>query len=115
MPSPQGLWYRAIVVIDKGIFVTPKVDVTTLESFKAAASVDTAEVVKVLTGHGRFKRPQFLAWTSISAIRINASTGAIDIECSEGTVSVTVPDRERLQKLGKVLAVAHKSTQTVAD
>ncbi len=104
IPSPQGLWYRAIVVIDQGLFVTPKIDVTTLESCKSAASTDTAELVEILTGHGRFKRPQFLAWASITAIRQNSATGSIEIECGEHSVSVTVPDRDRLDKLGRVLA-----------
>ncbi len=103
IPTPHGLWYRAIVVIDRGIFVTPKVDVTTLDSARAAAATDAAELIENLTGHGRFKRPQFLAWKSITGIRSNASTGAIDIECGEQTVSVTIPDRERLEKLGRVL------------
>jgi hypothetical protein len=112
IPTPQGLWYRAIVVIDKGIFITPKIDVTTLESFKTAAASDTSELVEALTGHGRFARPQYLNWSSITAIRSNASAGLIEIEAGDNATSVAVPDRDRLEKLGRVLAASLKASRT---
>ena len=116
IPAPQGLWYRAIIVIDRGMFITPKIDYTTLEALKSAAETDTAKLIDVLTGHGRFSRPQYLNWTSITAIRMNTSAGLIEIEAGDdGATSVAVPDRDRLEKLGRVLAASLKAAKSPQD
>jgi hypothetical protein len=57
IPTPQGLWYQAFVLVDSGLFATPRIDTTTMDGLKAAAGTDTRTVVEFLTDHGRSKRP----------------------------------------------------------
>ena len=106
IPTPQGLWYQAFVLIDRGLFATPKIDATTMEGLKAAASADTQTVVGFMTDHGRSKRPEYLPWEKISAIQLNSLTGSIEVVGEGKVVAITVPDRDRLEKIAKVLALA---------
>lgn len=99
-------------MIDKGIFVTPDIDTMSLNGLKDAAAVDVKELVSQLTGHGRFKRAQFFPWESITALRMNKSCGSIEIEADSETTTVKVADRERLEKLARVLAVTHAAQTT---
>lgn len=115
IPTPQGLWYRAVVVIDRGVFVTPRVDVTTLEALKTASAEGTTELVKALTEHGRSKRPDYVAWESITAIRQNSSVGEIEIEADEKVISFTIPDRERMDKIGRALALTWNSNAPLPE
>ena len=93
------------MAIDRGVFVTPRVDVTTMKAYKSAAAGELSELIEVLTKHGRFKRAEFLAWDSITAIRQKTSVREIEIETDDKVISVSVPDAERLEKLGQALAL----------
>ncbi len=106
IPTPQGLWYQAFVLVDSGLFATPRIDTTTMDGLKAAAGTDTRTVVEFLTDHGRSKRPDYLPWEKISNIQLNSLTGSIEVVGEAKVVSITVPDRERLEKIAKVLALA---------
>lgn len=111
IPTPQGLWYQAFVMIDRGLFVTPKIDTTTMEALKAAAAADAQTVVGLLTDHGRSKRPDYFAWEKITAIQLNALIGSIEIVAEAKTVSINVPDRKRVEKIAKVLALTWETRQ----
>ncbi len=110
VPTPRGLWYRSIIVIDQGFFITPDIDTASMEALKQAAAAGTEELVSVLTSHGRFKRPRYVKWSSLKGVQYNAATGAIDLTLTEGeAVSVVVPDRDRGEKLARVLSKTWKA------
>lgn len=104
VPTPRGLWHRAFVVTEKGLFLTPDIDTTTMNGLREAADSDPAKLLTLLTGHGRSKRSTFFKWHAINAIRHNGSTGIIEVETDDGVTTAKVADRERLEKLARVLA-----------
>lgn len=118
IPTPKGLWYRALVGVQKGLFVTPDVDVTTLNAIKAAAKTGPADVVQELNGNGRSKRAQFVAWNEVTAIRATPGMGTLEIESAgREPLVVKVADRERLEQLHQSANKLWKvrTAQAVAD
>ncbi len=115
VPTPRGLWHRAFVVTEKGLFLTPDIDTTTMNGLKKAADSDPGELLAQLTGHGRFKRSTFLAWPSITSVRHNGATGIIEVETEDGVTTAKVADRERLEKLARVLAATTAALKQTAD
>ena len=104
VPTPRGLWHRAFVLTERGCFVTPDIDYTMMQSIKAAAAEGAEEVVRVMTEHGRSKRVQFLPWADITTVRVSPGLGLIEIGGDDrGMLGVKIPDRERLEKVGKAL------------
>ena len=104
VPTPRGLWYRSIIVIDQGLFITPDIDTSTMEALKKAASAGTEELVSALTSHGRFKRPRYLSWSTLEEVRHSPTTGTIELVVEgEEAVSVVIADRDRSEKLARVL------------
>lgn len=100
IPSPRGLWYRAIVLVGPGVFVTAEIDVTMLKRIRNARADGPRAVSAVLLDHGRFKRPEFLRFNEITGVKLERSTGLMHIASAATTVSVRVPDRHRLESLG---------------
>lgn len=106
--TPRGLWYRTVILAEQGVFVTPEVDASTMQAITEASKSGTIELVRKLNSLGRFKKARFLAWGEITAILVNEDTGTIELTASEKeTVSVVVPDRERLKAMARVLPKAH--------
>lgn len=99
IPSPRGLWYQAFVFVDRGVFLTDRIDITTLKSIQKAATAGTAATVKVLTDHGRFKRPTFIPYAQVKGLRANQGAGTVELHSDEEILKANVPNRERLAAL----------------
>lgn len=99
IPTPRGLWYQAFVFVDRGVFLTDRIDITTLKGIQKASSGGTASTVKELTEHGRFKRPTFTPYAEVKGLRANQSAGTIELQSGEETLKANVPNRERLEVL----------------
>lgn len=114
IPTPRGLWYQAFVFVDRGVFLTDRIDITTLKAIQKASAGGTATTVKELTEHGRFKRPTFTLYADVKGLRANYSSGTIELKSGEEILKANVPNRERLEALPgefkAALAVFSKQT-----
>lgn len=99
IPTPRGLWYQAFVFVDRGVFLTDRVDITTLKGIQKASVSGTAATVKELTEHGRFKRPTFTPYAEVKGLRANQGAGTIELQAGEEILKANVPNRERLEAL----------------
>lgn len=104
IPTPRGLWYQAFVFVDRGVFLTDRIDITTLKSIQKATALGTAATVKALTDHGRFKRPTFTPYDRLRGLRANHTGGTIELQVASdsgapATLRANVPNRERLEAL----------------
>lgn len=99
IPTPRGLWYQAFVFVDRGVFLTDRVDITTLKRIQKATAGGTAATVKELTEHGRFKRPTFTPYSDVSGLRANITGGTIELQTTSELLKANVPNRERLEAL----------------
>ena len=116
IPSPRGLWYRGIVLTPKGLFITPELDVVSMDSIAAAIEQGPEEVLPILTGHGRFKRCEFIKLTALQSVSVNTNTGTIHMTTEDSDTSVRVPDRALQAKiaaaLGEYVRQVRAETQT---
>lgn len=112
IPTPQGLWYQAFVFVDRGVFLTDRIDITTLKGIQKASGHGTAATVKALTEHGRFKRPTFTPYAQVKGLRANLTGGTVELQSGDNILMARVPNRERLQTLPddfrSALAIFHK-------
>lgn len=109
IPTPRGLWYQAFVFVDRGVFLTDRVDIATLKRIQRASQDGTAATVKELTEHGRFKRPMFVPYADVKGLRTNLTGGTIELETANEPLKANVPNRERLE----LLAQEFRSASTV--
>ena len=99
IPTPRGLWYQAFVFVDRGVFLTDRIDITTLKAIQKASAGGTAATVKELTEHGRFKRPTFTPYDEVKGLRPNQGAGTIELQSGDEILKANVPNRERLEAL----------------
>lgn len=99
IPSPRGLWYQAFVFVDRGVFLTDRVDITTLKGIQKASLNGTAATVKKLTEHGRFNRPTFVPYSELKGLRASQGAGTIELQNGDEILKANVPNRERLEAL----------------
>ena len=99
IPTPRGLWYQAFVFVDRGVFLTDRVDITTLKAIQKASVNGTAATVKELTEHGRFKRPTFVPYPQFKGLKANEGAGTIELHSETDILKANVPNRERLEAL----------------
>jgi len=99
IPTPRGLWYQAFVFVDRGVFLTDRIDITTLKAIQKASTGGTAATVKELTEHGRFKRPTFTPYAEVKGLRANQGAGTIELQSGNEILKANVPNRERLEAL----------------
>jgi len=118
IPKPMGLWYRAFVLTSKGIYITPEVDFTTIESLKGSLAEGEDAVLELLTVHGRSKRAQFVPLNAVSGIAANEAAGTIHVKVSDDSLDnpmVRIPKREQLPKLAKALTTFIKRSREPAS
>ncbi len=109
IPTQRGLWYQAVVFVERAIFVTAEVDVTTIKSIKGVVPGGSRAVMEMMMQHGRFKRPTIIKVDELTDLRRDAGKGNLDFHTAEGSVvKVRVPDRERLDSLAKEVARSWK-------
>lgn len=106
IPSPKGLWYQAFVFVDRGVFLTDRIDITTLKRIQKATAGGTASTVKELTDHGRFNRPVFTPFEELKGLRVNTTGGTVELQTSGDTLKATVPNRDRLQLMSEEFRTA---------
>lgn len=99
IPTPRGLWYQAFVFVDRGVFLTDRIDIATLKRIQKATAGGTASTVKELTDNGRFKRPVFIPYTDVKGLKANATGGTIELHTSSDSLKASVPNRDRLDLL----------------
>lgn len=117
IPKPMGLWYRAFVLTEMGIFITPEMDVSSMEELKAALPAGPDAVVGVLTEHGRGKRSQFVPLESIVGLLANEDAGTIHLKVSDAKQEnpmVRVPRRDQLPKIAAAVTNFVKRTKASA-
>lgn len=106
IPKPMGLWYRAFVLTEKGIFITPEIDYTSLEALKLAVDGGMENILSVLADHGRNKRPQFVPLSSVIGLSANEAAGTIHLKVADaGTEDpmVRIPRRDQLPKIASAV------------
>lgn len=118
IPKPVGLWYRAFVLTQNGIYITPEVDFTTIEALKAALDQGEEAVLELLTVHGRSKRSQFVPISLVSGLTVNEPAGTLHLKVSDDSVDnpmVRIPKRDQLPKLAKALTAFIKRSREQAS
>lgn len=117
IPKPMGLWYRAFVLTEKGVFVTPEIDFTSLEALKVAVDGGLEQTLTILAEHGRNKRPQFVPLDSITGIAANESAGTVHIKVADSGSEdpmVRIPRRDQLPKIAAAVGEFVKRTRAAA-
>ncbi len=114
IPTPRGLWYQAVVFVEKAIFVTAEVDVTMMRTIKAVVPGGPRPLMETMLNHGRFKKPTIIKVTDLTDLKRDATKGLLEFYNADGlVVKVKIPDRDRLDEVAKDVARAWK-TRTAA-
>ncbi len=111
IPSPRGLWYQAIIRIDHLLFVTAEVDFTTMQTLQQAVGGEPKALVQTLMDHGRFNRPTALKISDVSDLKRDATKGQLIIVTDEKTLSLRVPNRDRLDEVARSAAAILKEAR----
>ncbi len=105
IPTPRGLWYQAVVFVERAIFVTAEVDISTLKTIKAVVPGGARAVMETIMTHGRSNRPTVIKIDELTDLRKDTGKGTLEFFTAEGSaVKCRVPDRERLDELAVEIA-----------